>query len=209
VVGYSVFGHREGRRRRALALFPQLRSNWKVWAVVPAVALLAMWLRPDAATSLAMRLENNASRLETWAAGAAGIDTRRAFLIGYGPATLSLRTGEAPHNSYIEAVASSGIFFVVSTLLALWIWLKRMRRRGSWDMLWIVPPVLIWGVVETILFNGIETLWMYTMLLGIAVRSRDADLDVSSAVVSRSPARRPPEINSPGITPGTAIGSEA
>lgn len=209
LVGFALFGQQEGQLRRASTLFRRLRSNWRVWAVGPIVVFLAVWLRPDATESLALRLEYNESRRDTWSSGVAGIDTVGAFLIGYGPATLTLRTGAAPHNSYIEAVASSGIFFVVTTLLALWWWLHRMMRAGSWDMIWIVPPVLIWGAVETILFNGIETLWMYTMLFGIVIQSRDSGLDVSRRVATRATVRRHATIVSPRFAPVSPVRPKA
>ena len=88
-------------------------------------------------------------------------------------------TGIAAHSSYIEAIGNCGVWFLVTTLIALGFWLRRLVRDGCRDLLWIVPPVLVYGLVENILFNGISSLWLLIMLLGIAVQSRQSSLDVA------------------------------
>ena len=179
LIGHSMFSQAEGRQHKSRGLLLRMSSNWKVWAVVALVAVLAIWLIPDAVNYLIARFEIGESRSEQWDEGWAAIRSLRGLLIGGGPATLGVDTGIAAHSSYIEAIGNCGVWFLVTTLIALGFWLRRLVRDGCRDLLWIVPPVLVYGLVENILFNGISSLWLLIMLLGIAVQSRQSSLDVA------------------------------
>lgn len=190
LVGYALFSQSERYRGSALAPLLAIGRNWKVWAVLAIVGVLAVRYIPVAADTLITRFEAGESRAEQWDEGWGGIRTMRDWFIGSGPATLSFRTQSTAHNSYIEAIGNSGVFFLVTTLLALALWLRRVVLDGCRDMLWILPPVLIYGLVENILFSGISTLWLLLMWLSIALRSRSAGLDVARHVDGSRRSRR-------------------
>lgn len=208
LLGYSVFSQAAGRQRQPWTL-SNLKSNRTVCVAAALVVVLAAQFIPDAVDLLVMRFKEGGSRFEAWNDGMAGIRSMRGLLFGGGPATLSLRTESPAHNSYIEAIGNNGVFFLMTTLLALFAWLRRLVHDGCRDMLWILPPVLVYGLVENILFNGIGTLWLLTMLLGIALQSRQAGLDVAKRARARgpSPARRAPyrQLVTTRVTPASPI----
>jgi len=194
LLGCLVFSPAEVERHKSRALLRRIASNWTVWVMASVAVALAVRFLPDAVDYLMTRFEVGQSRSEQWEEGWANIRSLRGFLFGGGPATLGAETGAAAHSSYIEAIGNCGVFFLATTLIAMFAWLRRLVRNGCRDMLWLVPPVLVYGLVENILFNGINSVWLLTMLLGIAAQSREAGLDVATRTRARglSPVRRAP-----------------
>ena len=182
ILGYSLFFQRRLVRKRKRVALGNVASNWQVWAMLVLIAILAVRFIPGSVNAVIERFQIGTSRSEQWNDARGGIRSLGGFLFGYGPATLSTRTGDASHSSYLEAIGNSGIFFLVSSLGALLYWLRRSVKDGALDLLWVVPPVLVYGLVEVVLFNGIGTLWLLTMLLGLAIRSDAARLDISTPV---------------------------
>jgi hypothetical protein len=176
---HSIVTHSAKRRRTVLAPVVAIGSNWRVWLAVAVVGALATRYTPEAVDTLMLRFIDNEGRAHQWEQGWAGIQTAKDWLIGSGPQTLNLRIDGTAHNSYIDAIGNSGVFFLMTTLIALFLWTRRLAIEGSTDMLWIVPPVMVYGMVENILFNGISTVWLMLMILSLTHRSQQAKLDVS------------------------------
>lgn len=176
VIGFAMFAEARGQTSRAGAAVLRLLSNWRIGVVIAITAFLAARYIPDATEFLLVRFEVNSSRADQWNASLSGITTTRDWLFGNGPANLETRTGETggAHSSYIAALGNSGLPFLLTTLISLGIWWRYLVQRGHRDMLWIVPPILVYGIVETILFNGVQTVWLLLMIAGIVVQARPA-----------------------------------
>lgn len=180
LLGYSLLARRSGTTQSGRG-GERVRAIW-IATMIGIVSLVAIQrIVPDAADFLLLRFQVNSSRADQWNAGLEGIGSLRAFLVGGGPATLGARTVDSSHSSYIEAIGNSGVLFLGSTLVALLVWLRRLVRAGCYNLLWILPTVLVHGVVETILFNGLSTLWLLLMVLGLALQSQAATAATISA----------------------------
>lgn len=194
VLSYAIVttlgnGGSEGAGRQRLA------SIGRAVIFAGATAILAISVIPDAIAFLTLRFDVGTSRTVVWTEGLESVDSFRSLAFGIGPASLAARSGTAVHSSYLEAVGNSGVFFLLTAVIAVLVWLRSAVRDGGRELLWIVPPVLLYGTVETILFNGISTIWLLTMLFGIIIESGAAGLDTSGL----EPGSRPParDLSSP------------
>lgn len=94
-----------------------------------------------------------------------------SLMFGYGPTSASEMIGIGTHSSYVEAITSEGWPFLIFTLIALAFLFRYHIARGSKEILVYAIPILAYGTMETILFNGLSTIWYVLMLLSLYYRS--------------------------------------
>ena len=101
-------------------------------------------------------------------------ESMSSFLFGHGPATTASLLEYGTHSSYIEAITSIGWPFMIFSLLALGFLLRYHIKHSQGKILIYALPILIYGAVETILFNGVSNLWYVFILLSLYYRSKDS-----------------------------------
>jgi len=183
LAGYVFFGM-EGQHRRFLT-----KSKIAFLVVVATIPLLASYLIPDSMGYIMSRVSNTGlvstsnltrptghDRDDIWQ-DALELSGRslKSVLFGYGPATAVDLIDSGTHSSYVEAITSAGWPFLIFTLLALLFLFRYHIKHGQREFLIYAIPILIYGMVETVLFNGLGNLWYILIFLSLYYRSTGSD----------------------------------
>ncbi len=94
-----------------------------------------------------------------------------SIFLGHGPATATEVATTATHSSYVEAFVSLGWPFLLSTVFATLVLCMYHIKRGQRDFAVYAIGILLYGSVETVLFNGMGSIWFIFILLSLSYRS--------------------------------------
>ena len=180
LAGYGLFSTEVTRRSVWRNPLSGRRIPWLVLTpvVIPALALLFI---PGSIEFLEAKLARvdlefinltGIGREEIWKRG---WDVSQQSLLsiglGHGPGTATEVIGGGPHSSYVDAFTSVGWPFMLSTLIGLFLLCRYHVRRSQKDFVIYTIAILAYGTAETILFNGIGTIWYILILLSLYYRS--------------------------------------
>jgi hypothetical protein len=148
------------------------------------IPILAFWFFPWSIEALSNRMsvaglglaatsvQGTGGRDDIWQAA---YDVSQQSLMtrffGTGPATASDRIDYGTHSSYVEAITSIGLPFMIFTLMAVMALFRYHIRHSQREYLLYAVPILCYGAFETILFNGIGSLWYIFIFLSLYYRS--------------------------------------
>ncbi len=164
--------------RRSLPRFSTiLRAIAGFLAGLAVVLLAGRLLRPDDFDSLMDRFRDlsnpgsfTRSRWSIWRVGIElALESPGKLLFGHGAAQISLLIGRGAHSSYITALASFGILFLGSSLMAMVAWMWSFAKRGYLKILAIAIPILLYGVTDTFVFSGVSFPWFLLAFISIIV----------------------------------------
>lgn len=187
LTGYVFFGMEEQHRKFLT------KSKITFLVVLALIPLSASYLIPDSMEYFTSRvsstglvglstdniIKRGSDRDEIWlnALELSG-QSLKSVLFGHGPATASDLIDYGTHSSYVEAIASEGWPFLIFTLLALLFLFRYHIKCGQREFLIYAIPILIYGLVETILFGGLGKLWYIFIFLSLYYRSIGSDYAV-------------------------------
>jgi hypothetical protein len=176
--GWLIFGN---NRKLSFRNTVFSKSMLYVVSVVSAILFIVTFIFPDAVEYLFLRLtdqglafssDGGTGRLDIWQhAQEISSLSLTSLLFGHGPASATELMGIGTHGSYIEAITSVGWPFLISTLVALIILFLHHLKLGQKEVLVYGVVILMYGSVETILFNGVGTLWYVFIMISIYYRS--------------------------------------
>lgn len=94
-----------------------------------------------------------------------GNSSYHSMLLGIGPAKAGPAIGRGSHSSYIEAIVSNGWLFFISNVAAMTLLFLKHSTQKNRSFLILGSAILIYGSCETVLFNGISSLWSLLIFL--------------------------------------------
>lgn len=161
----------------------RVRSSSNLTAILGVLAapFLAWRFAPDSVAYLLGRLSRIGlgfsesqitSRDERWnAALAASSDSLSTLFFGWGAGLSSLVVGGSVHSSYLSAIVMFGWPFMITTVFAVFVLWRYHRALGHGVFGVYLLPIMLHGVVESILFNGLSSLWYILIVISIHYRS--------------------------------------
>jgi len=102
------------------------------------------------------------------------MESMTSLFFGHGPSTASGLLEYGTHSSYVEAFTSVGWPFLIFSLVAIGFLLQYHIKHSQGKFLIFAVPILLYGAVETVLFNGLSNLWYIFIFLSLYYRSRDS-----------------------------------
>ena len=103
------------------------------------------------------------------------LESVSSIFFGHGPASAAVLLQYGTHSSYIEAFTSVGWPFLIFTLVAIGYLFRYHIKNSQGNFVLYAIPILIYGAVETVIFNGISNLWYIFIFLSLYYRSRDSN----------------------------------
>ena len=99
-------------------------------------------------------------------------DSPAAWIFGFGPSSIDAMLGDkSTHNSFIDAIATKGLPFLVFALLATVILMHYHYKKRHLIVVFSILNILIYGYTVTDLFGGFGTLWGLIIFLSLWTRS--------------------------------------
>lgn len=99
-------------------------------------------------------------------------DSPLAWIFGFGPSSIdSMLDNISTHNSYVDAIATKGLPFLIFTLLGTIILIYYHYRKRHLIVVFSILNILIYGYTVSDLFGGIGTLWGLIIFLSLWTRS--------------------------------------
>jgi len=99
-------------------------------------------------------------------------DSPAVWIFGFGPASIDSMLGErSTHNSYVDAIATKGLPFLVFALIGTIILMFYHYRKRHLIVVFSIVNILIYGYTTSDLFGGIGTLWGLIIFLSLWTRS--------------------------------------
>ncbi len=103
------------------------------------------------------------------------LESVSSFFFGHGPSSAAILLEYGTHSSYVEAFTSVGWPFLIFTLVAIGFLFSYHIKNSQGNFVLYAIPILIYGVVETVIFNGLSNLWYIFIFLSLYYRSRDSN----------------------------------
>ena len=103
------------------------------------------------------------------------LESVSSFFFGHGPSSAAGLLEYGTHSSYVEAFTSVGWPFLIFTLVAIGFLFSYHIKNSQGNFILYAIPILIYGAVETVIFNGISNLWFIFIFLSLYYRSRDSN----------------------------------
>jgi O-antigen ligase len=95
-----------------------------------------------------------------------------AWVFGFGPSSIDSMIGDkSTHNSFVDAIATKGLPFLVFTLLATVILMYYHYKKRHLIVVFSILNILVYGYTVSDLFGGIGTLWGLIIFLSLWTRS--------------------------------------
>ena len=193
LVGYMLFSKDIAWRSLVIRRYSKKRLAWLI-LVITVVATLAVALVPASVDNLSLGLAkvwsilsgaSDTSRLVIWrTAFDASQETLQSILFGYGTTTTIELIGGS-HNSYVAAFLTVGWFFLVTMLMALIVLFRYHIRHTQTTFLVYAIPILLYGGLESVLFNGLNNIWYIFILLSLYYRSATGTVRGRAGAASR------------------------
>ena len=175
-----LFGSDVAWRSLVMRRYSKKRLGWLI-LVITVVAALALALVPASVENLSLGLTkvwlvvsgaSDTSRLAIWKAALfASQESLSSILFGYGVASETDLLGSGSHNSYVAAFLGVGWLFLATMLLSIVVLFRYHIRHSQTGFLVYAIPILLYGGLETVLFNGLHNIWYIFILLSLYYRS--------------------------------------
>ena len=95
-----------------------------------------------------------------------------SWIFGFGPSSIDTMIGDkSTHNSYIDAIATKGLPYLVFTMLALTVLVRYHLKKHHIFVVISIVSILTYGYTSSELFGGIGSLWGLIIFLSIWARS--------------------------------------
>lgn len=99
-------------------------------------------------------------------------DSPEAWIFGFGPSSIDAMLGDkSTHNSFIDAIATKGLPFLVFTLFATVVLIYYHYKNRHLIVVFSILNILVYGYTVSELFGGIGTLWGLIIFLSLWTRS--------------------------------------
>lgn len=167
----------ENQSKRAV-----FRTRFMAVASFVTMSVLAVYLVPDSVDFFSQKLaatglvglegSRGGGRDEIWSAALEVADASpMTILFGTGPATTAELVGRGSHSSYVAAMSSNGYPFIIFTLVAILALFRFHIKLSQRQFLAFAIPILLYGIVQEMLFSGIGSLWYIFIFLSLYFRS--------------------------------------
>jgi hypothetical protein len=98
-------------------------------------------------------------------------DSPLAWIFGFGPSSIDTMLNISTHNSYVDAIATKGLPFLIFALLGTFILIYYHYRKRHLIVVFSILNIMIYGYTTSELFGGIGSLWGLIIFLSLWTRS--------------------------------------